>query len=781
MRCRFSLTRLLGLLLVLALWMGTAGTSALAPGELHVPSERYEAIQAAIEAASDGDTILIDPDTYVENLRIDKYNLTLRGTGGPSQVIVQARFADEPVVTLTERADDVRLISLTLKGGRRGLQARDSRSLTLSKLIVESNEGEGVFLERVDGGELLDSRVADNQGTGVFLTRTNFALTGNQIVDNEGHGVELVNIKPVDLRQNLIQGNAWCGLTADPASVSEWERNITGGDNAIFGNGGGDLCDAIADRQDLLDRNPPPAPRNLTVTPSEWTNQGRFVIDWEDPRDVAGIVAYWFKVGSVPTGPKGGSRREIGQKPLIIENPHEGEHPVFVWLEDGMGNVSHQYKAQGTLMFDTSPPIITPVLTPEPNENDWNNSNVTVRFECRDELSGVEICTPTEPVLLTEEGKDQVVEATAKDKLGNTSTLEIKVSIDKTEPVIKVGEPQGELGREGWYRSDVTVTYTAQDNHSGFANGKLTTEGTVRTSGEGTRRTNVIRVSDLAGNEARVVAGPFKIDKTSPAGSLRINGGASLTQSTTVQLDFEAQDRAGVEVGSGLAGVRFSNDGQTWSDWEPFATIKRDWDLSAFGGDPNQGMKTVFAQLRDRAGNTCEPLSAQIAFSLAQPPVAQFAFSPEKPRPGMSVTFDASGSSSPDGAIARYTWDFGDGSEEESLTVPIIEHLYDSAGTFTVRLTVTDEKELMASTTQGIVVQPGAATLTVPSLQFMTIQAAIEASLPGDTILLQPGLYGINLVIEKSLTIKGSNTKQVIVRGREANRPVIQVASGQGY
>jgi len=58
----------------------------------------------------------------------------------------------------------------------------------------------------------------------------------------------------------------------------------------------------------------------------------------------------------------------------------------------------------------------------------------------------------------------------------------------------------------------------------------------------------------------------------------------------------------------------------------------------------------------------------------------------------VTITFDISGSNDPDGVIATYTLDFGDGSTAATgtdVTVPIV-HEYEEAGTFTAVLTVTD-------------------------------------------------------------------------------------------
>jgi WD40 repeat protein len=62
---------------------------------------------------------------------------------------------------------------------------------------------------------------------------------------------------------------------------------------------------------------------------------------------------------------------------------------------------------------------------------------------------------------------------------------------------------------------------------------------------------------------------------------------------------------------SRVAEMRFSNDGRTWSDWEGFQST-RSWDLTRFGGSSSSGLKTVYAQVRDRAGNVSQTFSATI-------------------------------------------------------------------------------------------------------------------------------------------------------------------------
>lgn len=72
-----------------------------------------------------------------------------------------------------------------------------------------------------------------------------------------------------------------------------------------------------------------------------------------------------------------------------------------------------------------------------------------------------------------------------------------------------------------------------------------------------------------------------------------------------------------------------------------------------------------------------------------QAPTASFIFTTAAT--GSSTIFDASSSTSPDGFIASYAWDFGDGTTEVT-TSPIISHVYTSSGSFTVILTVTNSQ-----------------------------------------------------------------------------------------
>ena len=90
-----------------------------------------------------------------------------------------------------------------------------------------------------------------------------------------------------------------------------------------------------------------------------------------------------------------------------------------------------------------------------------------------------------------------------------------------------------------------------------------------------------------------------------------------------------------------------------------------------------------------------------------EPPIASFTYSPENPVVNQVITFNASPSYDPDGNITNYEWDSGDGYDAMGK---IVTHLYQTNGTYTVTLTVTDNKGATNTTSKTITVAKKAFT-----------------------------------------------------------------------
>lgn len=136
-------------------------------------------------------------------------------------------------------------------------------------------------------------------------------------------------------------------------------------------------------------------------------------------------------------------------------------------------------------------------------------------------------------------------------------------------------------------------------------------------------------------------------------------------------------------------------DGSTSSDADG-SIVSYDWDFgdgnAASGPTANHtfgpGTFDVVLTVTDDLGGTGTD-TIQISVSAPnQAPTASFTFNPNPGIVGQSVSFDGSGSSDPDGFIASYAWDFGDGNNGTGATPG---HTFADTGSYTVELTVMDD------------------------------------------------------------------------------------------
>jgi len=84
------------------------------------------------------------------------------------------------------------------------------------------------------------------------------------------------------------------------------------------------------------------APIGLTASPSGSTSTNDFTLTWTNPADLAGIMGVWYKLDSPPTSDMNGTFI-VGAGIYTISHitvSGIGNHPIYVWLEDNVGNVN---------------------------------------------------------------------------------------------------------------------------------------------------------------------------------------------------------------------------------------------------------------------------------------------------------------------------------------------------------------------------------------------------------------------------------------------------------
>ena len=140
-----------------------------------------------------------------------------------------------------------------------------------------------------------------------------------------------------------------------------------------------------------------------------------------------------------------------------------------------------------------SPLAIAALLSPLPNANGWNNTNVTVSYVCS---GGVPPVLCPAPVTVTTEGANQVVAATATDANGNHASVAVTLNIDKTNPAIAAIVTPAPVN--GVVTAPATVAFTCTDALSGTAS----CPATINVTAAGANQTFNGTATDRAGNTA---------------------------------------------------------------------------------------------------------------------------------------------------------------------------------------------------------------------------------------------------------------------------------------
>jgi PKD repeat protein len=108
------------------------------------------------------------------------------------------------------------------------------------------------------------------------------------------------------------------------------------------------------------------------------------------------------------------------------------------------------------------------------------------------------------------------------------------------------------------------------------------------------------------------------------------------------------------------------------------------------------GSYSIMLTVRDDDGATASVTKEVVVEGTNQAPIAAFTVVPDG---DFRAAFDASASSDPDGSVAAFAWDFGDGTTGQGQT---ISHTFLQAGTYTVTLTVQDNRGGSAQSSQEV-------------------------------------------------------------------------------
>ena len=271
--------RLISTLLAAVFILGSTGKTAIAQSIIHVPVDQ-PTIQAGINAAQNGDTVLVSPGTYNENINFHGKAITVTSGAsayGSAQATITGRD-DGAVVTfdMNESAGAV-LNGFILTNGHTSVGSNqpgggvlvDHASPTIQNNVITNNSGCGMLVVNhasplIQGNDVKNSLYTDmenlfpctaadgggNPGVGIVIQNSDKpSIIGNVIEDNaygvvdsanqdtEGAGITISSTDTVLIQNNIIRNN----FSTSAAAILGQAQHLVLVQNLIYGNSNADL------------------------------------------------------------------------------------------------------------------------------------------------------------------------------------------------------------------------------------------------------------------------------------------------------------------------------------------------------------------------------------------------------------------------------------------------------------------------------------------------------------------------------------------------------------
>ncbi len=207
------------------------------------PQCYYSTIQAAIDDAVDGGTILVKDGIYIENIKFWNKGITLRSENGPEFSTIDGSSRDTSTVSITNHGlNQTVLDGFTIENGNSvgrpggGIFIREA-SPTITNCIIKNNRsdsnGGGIYASSdytgndpvIISNTVIDNNTADtSHGGGIYSYKVDLDIINSRVSNNSANN----------------GGGIWIGLGVNPNYQAEYMHliNCTIADNSAADGGG---------------------------------------------------------------------------------------------------------------------------------------------------------------------------------------------------------------------------------------------------------------------------------------------------------------------------------------------------------------------------------------------------------------------------------------------------------------------------------------------------------------------------------------------------------------
>jgi parallel beta helix pectate lyase-like protein len=171
-----NLAKVLGRMVPLCLLTSAFGTSASkAQQTIHVPADQ-PTIQAGIDAAGNGDTVLVAPGTYVENISFKGKAITVTSSSGPAQTIIDGSQGDIVVRFVSGETRASTINGFTIKDAGASQYPNNNPNLYFHGILVSYTT-----TNSVSNPTITNNIITQNHGYGIEVHFGGAFISGNTI------------------------------------------------------------------------------------------------------------------------------------------------------------------------------------------------------------------------------------------------------------------------------------------------------------------------------------------------------------------------------------------------------------------------------------------------------------------------------------------------------------------------------------------------------------------------------------------------------------------------
>lgn len=221
----------------------------------------YKSIQKAINNANPGDTVLVYPGTYKENIVVDRELRIISRSGNPEDTIVLAATQKEHVFKVASNNVTIRGLKIRdasgipgnykygiyidgkknciidnnyISNNREGILLIDSSNNTLINNNLPRNNDSGIILMSSDNNTIMSNNLSGNiagisiiysstnntvdrntvseNTIGIDIQGNNNTIRSNSILDNEGYGIDIESSADNEISNNTVNSNKRNGI-----------------------------------------------------------------------------------------------------------------------------------------------------------------------------------------------------------------------------------------------------------------------------------------------------------------------------------------------------------------------------------------------------------------------------------------------------------------------------------------------------------------------------------------------------------------------------------------